>query len=275
MKKYLLCACVAFIGCKSRSFSDSSVAAKPSNFDVQISFPADSDMIVKGTPRVHSSYMTVQYDLNRTKNRCKKSNGRYDITLHAMYDDNPNDTTERGVSRDDVGSYQFIVYPYANQLTSHKSMKLWFTCETNDGSEFIDDRFGKKYEIAIEASIPNTKTMTCDNGAAEFYRSGTSPDDTYVLKIKSSEIASYLDKERQEKGSTPYMVTIETQGNKKSATIIDFREGENGYSTSGPAGATFKKERNGWRLNIIGESMSGRVSQNYFEMGNWFFQSCE
>jgi hypothetical protein len=72
----------------------------------------------------------------------------------------------------------------------------------------------------------------------------------------------------------PWMVSIVESTEGRLLVVRDLRPSGDGYSTSGPGGVTIRREGQGLRLTISGQTMPFSHAVIYYEVGQWFFESC-
>lgn len=141
------------------------------------------------------------------------------------------------------------------------------------------DHLGK----ADDGSDANSTVATCNDGAM-ILKSGPQENE-FTAIIEDQGVVDYFIAESKkvhtdESGtvekSFPTYVTVEEEDGVKRLIIRDFRVYDDGdrYATSGPPGTTIERTGDGMRLTIRGAKMPSSHSVVYYEIGNWYFESC-
>lgn len=138
--------------------------------------------------------------------------------------------------------------------------------------------------------VETTRYANCNGGALMIDR----VRDHYVATVTDSGIVDYfIDQSEQVFQTTveysgesrvasvqkefPWMVAVNEQGDgSKQLVISDLRlDDDASFMTSGHPGSTISHIDGGLKLVITGSGMTSSHSISYYEVGNWFFESCE
>ena len=130
----------------------------------------------------------------------------------------------------------------------------------NEGS-FLIERIGEEYVAVIT-----------DSGVINYFLSQS--DMTFQTTVEYSGQSNTVTIQKE----LPWMVAVENiEGASQQLVIRDFRLDEmtGSLSTSGPPGNSISPIGGGLKLVINGSAMTNSHTVTYYEVGNWFFESCD